>query len=318
MRLVPTLTATLFLLQLSGTAEAYCRTTTVKIPADFPLHQCFTQGRPLYWKNSCAGYSLSQHVSMQVSFEEVSALTDRAFSRWTGLSCASDGKSGSRVSIDARNLGPVDCAAYAYISTQPNQNVIFFSDDQWPAPGYKGASDNGYVLAKTNVSFNADTGEIRDADIAINTHEKRFADRDPVPSNEYDLEGVLTHEAGHFFGLAHSDDHRAIMYPKLDPSDTHMRSPTNDDILGLCSAYRPDGARALDLVGSSVLMADACDPTPRGGFGSRCPDQSKGVCVVGLVGVPGGSCWPALVSMAVMGALVSRRPRTRRATSPEP
>jgi uncharacterized protein (TIGR03382 family) len=291
-------------------ADAYCRTHTGKLPPDFPAGQCFDTGYPLFWKNLCVGYSLSNHVSSQVSLEDATRIAARAFTRWSGTTCATDGTTESRVSIDARDLGPVDCNTNTYVTGKPNQHVIFFSDNAWP---YGDATN---TLGKTFVTFNSDTGEIYDADMAINTHEYHVTDVDPVPKDGYDLESIITHEAGHFLGLAHSDNHQAVMYPTYNAGATNMRNLTQDDITGICDVYHPDGERTvLDDMGDKITPGDACDPTPRGGFQSACPVASTSSCAMSARG-PASSSGVGLaasVAFGVLGASLLVRRRRRRA-----
>jgi MYXO-CTERM domain-containing protein len=258
-------------------ADAHCRTHTISPGPDAPVGQCPDQGLPLYWKNVCVGYSLSKTASTQVKLEDATGAASRAFAHWSGVSCDSGA---SVASIKAQDLGPVDCNTDAYVAGAANQNVIFFADDAWPY----GSS----TLGKTFVTFDADTGEIFDVDMAIDTLDYRFSTTDPVPENGYDLESIITHEAGHFLGLAHSDEHDAVMYPSYNPGDTSLRNLTPDDVAGLCDVYRPNGDRAvLDDVGDHTLSGDACDATPLGGFGSQCPTPRAASSVTGCATSPG-------------------------------
>ncbi len=293
----------------SADADAFCRTHTGKLPADFPVGQCFDQGFPLFWKNSCVGYSLSTKVSAQISREDAITIASRAFARWTGTSCSTDGTAGSRASIDARDLGAVDCATNTYVSGKANQHVIFFADDSWPY------GDQSNTLGKTFVTFNADTGEIYDADMAINTHEYRVTTQDPVPKDGYDLDSIITHEAGHFLGLAHSDNHQAVMYPTYNAGATNMRNLTIDDITGVCSIYHPDGNRVVfDNTGNQLTMGDSCDPTPRGGFQSACPTPGNPTCNISASGLGKNSLHGApenvvIGSVFALGLLLRRARR---------
>jgi hypothetical protein len=77
----------------------------------------------------------------------------------------------------------------------------------------------------------------------------------------------VTHEVGHFLGLAHSTEPDSIMFWSV-ASGPSRRQLTDDDILGLCTVYRPGGTRATG--GRDSTAADACDPTPTNGFSSQC------------------------------------------------
>jgi hypothetical protein len=253
-------------------ASAFCRTTTVSIAPDFSpsIDMCWTQGKPLYWKNACTGYSVNQTASRQVSFNDANEQMARAFSRWTGKSCAANPE-GSRVSIDVRDLGPVACAQVQYNKTDGNANIIMFRDDAWPH------NDPNNTLALTTVTYNPDTGEIYDADMEINTFGAKVTLTDPVPADGYDFASIVTHESGHFLGLAHSGDEHATMFAQYQPGSTTKRELAPDDVLGICAAYPPDGTR---VTAAGPLPADPCDPTPRRGLKSECK-VSKGCNLAG-------------------------------------
>jgi hypothetical protein len=209
-------------------AHAYCRTTTVPVLADFQPRpdKCWEQGVPLFWKNSCVSYSVQRSASRQVAFEDAANGTSKAFTKWTGSSCPTEGDGRSRVSIDVRDLGPVACEEVNYNQRGGNQNVIVFRDDKWPH------ADSSNTLALTTVTFNPETGEIYDADMEVNTHDQRVTLVDPVPNDGYDFASIMTHETGHFLGLAHSGDNRATMYANYTPGATAMRNLTSDDVAG--------------------------------------------------------------------------------------
>lgn len=253
-------------------ASAFCRTTTVGVPADFNPRagQCWDQGIPLWWKNACVGYSLQKDGSRQVSFDDASNNITRAFTKWTGTSCPTEGDTTSRVSIDVRDLGPVNCGNVQYNSSGGNQHVIVFRDTNWPH------NDSSNTLALTTVTFNPDTGEIYDADMEINTAQQRVTAEETVPADGYDFLSIITHEAGHFLGLAHSGDQRATMFAHYSPGSTVMRNLAADDVSGVCTVYRPDGSRAVDtsVSGTGAVEGGSCDPTPRKGFSTECKEET--------------------------------------------
>ena len=80
-----------------------------------------------------------------------------------------------------------------------------------------------------------------------------------------DLLSVATHEAGHFFGLAHSSDPEASMFAAYTPGTITQRTLHADDVAGICDAY-PAGTGAGE-----------CDTVPRHGFSTLCgADQKPG------------------------------------------
>ena len=48
------------------------------------------------------GYSIDNRVSRKLAFEDVANVVARSFTRWTSASCATEGASATRVSIDVR------------------------------------------------------------------------------------------------------------------------------------------------------------------------------------------------------------------------
>jgi hypothetical protein len=274
----------------AGRAHAFCRTTTVKTPtASYdPVKEggCWTQGVPVFWRNSCVGYNIQQDASKKVSYEDASNLLSIAFTRWTGATCPTNGTGRSRVSVDVRDLGPIACKNIGYEGGKTNQNVVIFRDETW-------AYDKS-VLGLTTISFDRETGELFNADMEINMIDMNpIALRDPVEGRTYDFLSVVTHEAGHFLGMAHSDQQDATMYAAYDPPNTKMRTLTDDDVTGICSVYRPDFDRSV-LV-DKVTAARQCDPTPRNGLGFECPDEPEGSCSV-VAALWGGT------TTAIMGA----------------
>ena len=298
-----------------GNAHAYCRTTTSPLPPDFQpsAETCWTQGLPLWWRNACVGYSIQHDASRQVSYDDAARAIALAFSKWTSTTCPLAENGASRVSIDVRDLGPVDCSLVQYNSDQPNQHVIVFRDDNWPH------NDANNTLALTTVVFDPGTGEIYDADMEINTAQVKVALTDPVPPDGYDFASIVTHETGHFLGMAHSGDERATMFAHYNQGSTLMRNLTSDDISGICSAYPPDGTRAVaaSVVEGGSQVEEACDPTPRHGFSTECaaPAKSAACAVAPFVGgrdVASGTSIGAAGGALLL--LVARRRATKRGT----
>ena len=286
-------------------ASAFCRTMTVRAPADYnPVvtGSCFEGGVPLFWRNACIGYNVHDPPSKRVSYEDATNALSIAFTRWTGASCPTAGSGRSRASVDVRDLGPASCEAVQYKSRAPNQNVVVFRDDVW--------AHGPQVLGLTIVVFAPETGEILGADMEINTKDMDpIAFRDPVDTRSYDFLSVVTHEAGHFLGVGHSDSKGATMYAAYDKGETHQRNLSPDDVNAICTIYRPDGTRAV--LGDKVTVAPGCDPTPRGGFTRECEEApSSKVCGVGAA--PGRSSsnalgWVLGLAFAVYAARRGRR-----------
>jgi hypothetical protein len=100
-------------------------------------------------------------------------------------------------------------------------------------------------------------GQILDSDTLFNNSgQVTFATPSALATSPgaYDLESVLTHELGSYFGLDNSAVRRAIMYPFAPPPGTYIGNrPT---------ATAPDGQLADDdRTGLRVLYPDLADTT---------------------------------------------------------
>ncbi len=113
--------------------------------------------------------------------------------------------------------------------------------DCWPTS----VDTGGDALAYTVVTSVVSTGEILDADTAFDEADFEFKDLtvdtcDSRVDLEHcaDVQNTMTHEAGHFLGLAHSSDPTASMYGQvLAPLETSKRAVAPDDVAGLCAIY---------------------------------------------------------------------------------
>ena len=304
--------STLTALALPAAAHAFCRTTTAPLPADYdPSEGCYDEGYVLWWRNACVGYSIQEDASRQVTLAQAEQAFATAFTKWTGTACPADDAGQSRVSIDVRDEGPVECDQVQYNQTQPNQHVIIFRDDVWPY------DDANNTLALTTVTFNPDTGELYDADMEVNSTENvPLTVSGPVPPGGYDFESIVTHETGHFLGMAHTPDSRATMYARYVQGSTSMRNLSEDDVTGICTAYPPDGTRTTSV--GSPVPEDVCDPTPRHGFSTQCA-QPQSSCASARPGGPGGRVPGSMIALGVAGVIACtlglRRRRTAAARS---
>jgi len=283
------LTAVLLLDSTNG--HAFCRKTTCRdCPLD-PDTGCTMGGQPLVWPGACVSYALSREVSRQVSASAAAKLAAEAFDAWQSVSCPGTGEPPS-ISISAA-LGRTSCTLAEYSRTGANANVVLFRDDEWP---YQDAED---AIGLTSVSFESVYGQIVDADIEVNATVP-LSVTDDVPPEHYDLLSILTHEAGHFLGLAHSMDPDAVMRPAYEGGTASLRVPNADDIAGICAIYPPD------------RRANPCDFTPKGGFASECPlGVFKGGCAMSRRASTPSSPW---VFVALAAAFAGVRRATKRAS----
>jgi hypothetical protein len=246
----------------SKSAAAFCRTTTTPLPANFdPRNGCYTGGLPIYWRGACVGYAISQDTTTSIPTAEANKAIDEAFAAWNVVTC---GGGASPLGISTQNQGVIDCAKVRYDKVGTNQNIVVFRDTTWPY------SDVGNTLALTTITFNEATGEIYDADMEINTTGKNISVSDTVPAHAFDLKSIVTHEAGHFLGLAHAQASTSTMYATYPPGKATIRELTDDDKSGVCAIYPDVSTRTIASSLGSTISANACDATPRHGFSDTC------------------------------------------------
>ena len=189
---------------------------------------------------------------------------------------------------------PVSCKKSEYNKDGPNLNVILFQDDDWKYRGIDG------TLAKTSVTYNDETGEIYDADIEVNAANNTVTITDDPKKIEYDLQAILTHEVGHFIGIAHSPESSAVMFASYSPGSIAQRKLTPDDVEAVCAIYPPNSGVRVQL-------------EPRGGFSPTCSAaDTSALCSVQPGG--GGASY-GVVAVFVGTCLLGARARRRRARS---
>ena len=315
-------------LALPSRADAYCRTRVDGTKArkngePEDSSGCYGTGNQLFWRSSCISYQLYPAARL-VSLNEARQVVAEAFAKWTQTSCALQEEPGknpdARISLDVRDLGetqcakagnPADKAQSGYNKEGPNQNVIIFRDAEWPyRKNDEGADDQSRTLGLTTVTFD-ETGEIRDADMELNTYETKVKVRDIGP-DDYDLASIITHEAGHFLGIAHSNvDDSSTMYFEYQPGETRKQFLKLDDINAICEAYAPGGIR---YSGTQQITAGTCDPTPQGGVQRSCDDEAGGCAAAPSIGSNAVDTTPfwAATTFAGLGVLVAWRRRKAR------
>jgi hypothetical protein len=286
----------LALLALAPDAHAYCRARTCD-PTDPNQHcqivdgNCVTSGHLLHWPSGCLTFDVQRDGSTKLGIDAgaVYDATSAAFLAWKSADCGG----GQEPALEVGTFGPVACDESRYNTEGKNANIVMFRDDEWPYPN----SLDAYAL--TTVRFDPNTGEVFDADIEINS-----ADFDIVTNDSargVDLQSILTHEVGHFLGMAHasSSNPDATMRAGWSGVGTDLRTLSSDDEAGVCDIYPP-----------GTTVPATCEP--RHGFASEC-DVPVATASAGCNlqrGRPHGD-WA--LSSLVVALLLGRRRRAQRA-----
>ncbi len=286
-------------------AQAFCRTTTCdpNKPADncqLDAKKCVITGKQLGWRSSCVTVGVQQMGSPRAGFgyDDIAPLVQQAFGAWLGADCDS-----KPPSIDVQLIGPIECGLSEYNSKVGNANIVLFREDVWP---YVGA-DN--AIGITTTRFDTKTGDLWDADLELNATGTALSIGDPIEG--YDLLSVMTHEAGHFLGLSHSNDPAATMRAVYDPArdGDDFRSLAPDDVEAICTVYPPGRKAATASCENRHGFSEECgaDQTP--------VEESKGCSLNTRAGSAGASAnrgsYASLFGLlaAVLGARLARRRR---------
>jgi hypothetical protein len=281
----------------AGEASAYCRSSVCKIEGQKPGRGKVCSppadddcGIALQWRQPCVAFALQRDGSQQLQLDEVDKVTRESFAAWTQTDCGG----GEHPSIGVDDFGTVSCDKVEYNKQDVpagNVNVIVFRDRDWPHGDDGSGTTN--TIALTTVTYDVAKGDIFDADMEVNSFMNQFTTSDTTA--DVDLRSVLTHEAGHFLGLAHSDVPDATMYPNYMNGTITLRTLEDDDHQAICNAYPPDRtAQGL------------CDGLPRHGFSPECKaSQTEGACSAGP-GAHGLSLAALLPALALLG-LARRR-----------
>jgi MYXO-CTERM domain-containing protein len=268
-------------------ASAYCRTTTDEKFQPTLAQPCAPDGAPLYWPFAAIDFFVNAQASVQVTVEQTRAASETAFDSWTHADCPLDlatcgGTGGGPPSIAVRYAGTTEVHAAEYRRDGTDQNVILYWDAVWPYP------DDGSTLALTTVTFGAESGQIVDADIEVNSNPKvtPLTVDDPRGRAVYDLPSILQHETGHVLGLAHTQPGHsdATMYTYYQKGSWDMRTLAGDDVCGICNVYPP-----THLEGGGCALSAPGTPAP------------------GARRTPVPALLAAMLGLAAIGAIRKRR-----------
>ena len=245
-----------------------------------------------------------------ISYDTFHSIVTKAFAKWASVDCGG-GRHPSFGLQDTDELyGAVVCDQHEYnqqiANNQPpaNASTWLFRTTDWP-PSYSG------VIALTTLTIDKRDGQILDADVEVDgtaspvTGGPQITTSETSIGDEKSLDAIVTHESGHFLGLAHSLNRDATMfYAYSDGTETLER----DDVTGICTVYPGTSKPACE------------EPAPLSGFSRYCggvnpstspyPRANAGAgCSIGPSERSTSTWW--LVAPAVLGLAAARRRRSR-------
>jgi hypothetical protein len=251
---------------------------------------------------------LTQDQTTTGSLTEIENVIQDSFAAWTNVSGSA--LRGTALAPLARVPAQTACSSADGLNTICfAQNDLEFTIGVLAFTRVVTADAIGQQISPSQPA-SAFVGQIMDADILVRPNDASvtFATPAALPSqpNAYDLESVLTHELGHFFGFAHSAVWRAILYPYVPergqfladrPSAGSLDAPLADDDRTGVRALYPDPADT-DFVGTisgRVMPANplslAGDPANSTGvFGAHVVVVDNATGAVVAATISGWSC----------------------------
>ncbi len=276
-------------------ARAWCQMTTSsrRPTATEPCVLPREGEHRLAWRRRCTEISLSRAApSADLTNATVREVIARSIATWEAVTCE-----GARTDVSVTLAPPSqenECGAASHYTNGPNVHSLIFVADGW-------IEDRGHdarAFAVTLVWHDPASGEIWDVDMEMNEQRGTYAvcDAAGCGDGQVDLENVLTHEMGHYFGIAHTpDDSLATMWAMADLGETFKRDLRDDDVAALCGIYPP------------ASLPPECDRTPRGGLSLSCERPSS--CGCRVPGAARGGAGAALAWTAAIAIAIARRRR---------
>ena len=236
-------------------ANAWCQSATEEPPSPTV---CPTGGEVLEWRRPCLTYAIDARGSRWFEYADVQSLIDDSFQTWLNVQCGT-----APPDLALQKLQPSTCRKAEFNNNgNGNVNTIGFLDDWVNADGEE---LDPAAFAVTSAWHIPSTGEIVDADIVINENQGPYARcaASGCTGDDANLQSIVTHEIGHFFGIGHSGLRSATMYFQQLRSDASGQVLDADDEEAICSIYPPGSG------------GGACDFNPVGGLDLNCEDTSN-------------------------------------------
>lgn len=209
-----------------GKAAKWNKTSGIQIDVDPDFGTQFSKG------SGCDSYGVCTSPSTAIQ---------RSINAWTGV---------SGINLNVNNVSTRTITSTPHYD---GKNQIKFYSTQWETLPFAPPSS---ALAVTITTY-GENGNIEDADIFMNGKYFNWAVVDSTQeSSDRDIQNVITHELGHFFGLDHSsenasepdtDRYAATMFFASFPGETSRQSLEAGDMYGIQHIYTSEDVDAPSL-----------------------------------------------------------------------
>lgn len=260
-------------------ASAFCRARTdtsrtgVCLESDAPV---------LFWNRGCLAYVFHENFFPALPLlQEQSAreIVHAAFSAWVDVDC------GNEPFVIEQLLETTSANPVQFVTGVRNEFVIsVMSGEEWVQ---RRMDPDAFAI--TYLWYRHRSGEIFDADMALNLSQGQFSDCEQgCREGTIDLQNTVTHEAGHVLGLGHSLVPGATMQSDATAGAIFMRSLELDDIAGVCSLELPshacaDGGNACRCPPPPILGGGTAGTTCAVSPGKQGPGREAGLLIPVLV-----------------------------------
>jgi hypothetical protein len=252
-------------------------------PAQAYVRGVSDEGTPLYWSSSCAAVTIYLNGFSMMTPDEVGKSIAAAAHAWSPAEVTCPGPVGSADAGAAADAG----GGHPYFEIVPSlstggsvppvaydgKNSIIFQT-QW--------KENPEAIAFTS-HFSLPNGAIVDTDMEINASPESgiWANLDtgtPPPKNgedRIDLQTAITHEFGHFIGLAHTCFNAGVDLPGASTDDQGQPVPACPDDLNFNCPVDPVANSDVPQA-QSVMWFSVCHESTTKRVLS--PDDVRAIC----------------------------------------
>ncbi len=203
---------------------------------------CLCTVSPRWQGVSTVKYQIFNHAAgipnSNISLSQAQTTVAASFNSWNAI--------GTPLTVTFDRLSSYSSPSQA-ANGNDNLNTLVWIDTGW--------TYGSGTLGVTTPYFYTGTNQIIDADIEFNAQDWGWTTSSNPPQGELDMQSIVTHEGGHFWGAIHTPDASSVMYYAY--SGGAKRTLTSDDKAQMTCLY-PGSGSAKGGVGASCATKTDC------------------------------------------------------------